>query len=74
MIFIGIDPGISGGIAVFDDREGDPMAKRDRIVKAFKMPKDTEIFVDILNCFELRSCFATVEKVWTYPPFDKNVR
>lgn len=64
MIFIGIDPGVTGGIASISD------LRIGRFVEAVKMPGSTEGIVKHIRQIEDRAeeTLAVVEKVWGFPP------
>lgn len=58
MIFIGIDPGKSGGIAVITEESG---------CSAVKMPDTDAVLLELLMPFQWRKCFALLEKVHAMP-------
>lgn len=64
MIFIGVDPGVTGGIASISDGEAG------RCVTAAKMPDTTEGIVECIRQIEdhAQESLAVVEKVWGFPP------
>lgn len=64
MIFVGVDPGVSGGIAVID--------QHGRVMFTLRMPDSAPGIVDgIAACFELPSAvdgaWAVIERVWSSP-------
>lgn len=64
MLFFGIDPGVSGGIAVISD------LSIGRFVEAVKMPNTTEGIVSQIKAMHDSGIdtLAVVEKVWGFPP------
>ncbi len=58
MIYIGIDPGKSGGICFLMDDE----------IKTFKCPATThDMTEELILAKDIRKCTAVVEKVWSFP-------
>ena len=57
-IYIGIDPGKSGGICFLDGDE----------IKSFKCPETThDMTEELILTKDIRKCTAIVEKVWSFP-------
>ena len=64
MIFLGIDPGISGGIVAISDSNSPA-----KVIAAHKMPKTTEGVVETIQTITdtKEQILAIVEKVWGFP-------
>jgi crossover junction endodeoxyribonuclease RuvC len=62
MIYVGIDPGASGGIAIIDTMEG-----LEHPVKAHKMPGTSRDILDLLTPYERCDCQGVLEKVHSMP-------
>ena len=57
-IYIGIDPGKSGGICFINGDE----------IKSFKCPKTThDMTEELILAKNIKGCTAIVEKVWSFP-------
>lgn len=66
MMYLGIDPGVSGGIAAISEARG---------VVAIRMPKTTEAVIERIGAIAKgkEEVLAIVEKVWAFPPRTKRV-
>lgn len=58
MFYIGIDPGINGGVAILDDN---------MVLKAQRCPKDIKVMADVLVEYAYKDCYAVIERVHAFP-------
>lgn len=63
MVYLGLDPGVSGGIAI--------LREDGSIVRVVKMPNELQAIIDVLTT-DIDSAVAVLEHVWSQPGWGHN--